>query len=185
MSVNEGRFVVISGCSGGGKSTLLNELSNKGYLVVPEIGREIVKEQLEIGGNITPWQNPKLFCELLIEKSISAYHKALKKTAPNDQIIFFDRSFLDGMSYYETLNTKDSLKYESFIKKLKFHPIIFMTPPWEEIFCQDDERKHSFEEAVKEYERLIEYYPKCGYQVIEIPKAAVSERVKFILSELS
>ena len=185
MSVNEIKLVVISGCSGGGKSTLLNELSSQGYSVVPEAGREIVKEQLEIGGNITPWQHPTLFCEALIEKSVSAYHMAVDEESPKDNIIFFDRSFLDGVSYYETLNIKDNHKYDSHIETLRFYPMIFMTPPWAEIFCQDDERKHTFEDAVKEYERLIEYYPKCGYQIIEIPLIGVSERVKFILSKLS
>jgi predicted ATPase len=36
------RFVVISGCSGGGKSTLLAELARRGYRTVEEPGRRIV-----------------------------------------------------------------------------------------------------------------------------------------------
>lgn len=88
------------------------------------------------------------------------------------------------MSYYATFNTKDAAKYDSLITKLRFYPVVLMSPPWEDIFCQDDERKHSFEEAVKEYERLIEFYPRCGYQIIELPKVSVSERLDFILSEL-
>ena len=35
------RFVVISGCSGGGKSTLLSELGRRGYGTVEEPGRRI------------------------------------------------------------------------------------------------------------------------------------------------
>jgi predicted ATPase len=40
------RFVVISGCSGGGKSTLLAELVGRGYAAVEEPGRRIVEEEL-------------------------------------------------------------------------------------------------------------------------------------------
>jgi predicted ATPase len=40
------RFVVISGCSGGGKSTLLIELGRRGYATVEEPGRRIVKEEM-------------------------------------------------------------------------------------------------------------------------------------------
>jgi ABC-type lipoprotein export system ATPase subunit len=47
-------YVVISGCSGGGKSTLLSELVNRGYSVVLEPGRQIVKEQTAIGGDALP-----------------------------------------------------------------------------------------------------------------------------------
>jgi predicted ATPase len=43
MNVN--RFVVISGCSGGGKSTLLIELGQRGYATVEEPGRRIVKDE--------------------------------------------------------------------------------------------------------------------------------------------
>jgi predicted ATPase len=40
------RFVVISGCSGGGKSTLIAELGPRGHAVVGEPGQRIVKEEL-------------------------------------------------------------------------------------------------------------------------------------------
>jgi predicted ATPase len=49
------RFVVISGCSGGGKSTLLAELRGRGYAVVEEPGRRIVREELEGRGAALPW----------------------------------------------------------------------------------------------------------------------------------
>src|ERR1700730_15527752 len=39
-------FVVMSGCSGGGKSTLLTELGRRGYMTVEEPGRRIVKDEL-------------------------------------------------------------------------------------------------------------------------------------------
>ncbi|MEJ0063372.1 MAG: AAA family ATPase [Alphaproteobacteria bacterium] len=60
-----------------------------------------------------------------------------------------------------------------------------MTPPWKEIFCQDDERKHCFEDAVAEYERLTAFYPKCGYRILEIPKTGVQERLRFVMSNIS
>ena len=48
--------VVISGCSGGGKSSILAELGRRGYHVIPEAGRQIVREQLFIGSDGLPWQ---------------------------------------------------------------------------------------------------------------------------------
>jgi predicted ATPase len=41
------RFVVISGCSGGGKSTLLAELGRRGHAVVEEPGRRIACSRAE------------------------------------------------------------------------------------------------------------------------------------------
>jgi predicted ATPase len=39
------RFIVISGCSGGGKSTLVAELARRGYASVEEPGRRIVEDE--------------------------------------------------------------------------------------------------------------------------------------------
>lgn len=50
-------YVVISGSSGGGKSSLLSELVNRRYPVVLEPGRQIVKEQIAIEGEALPWTN--------------------------------------------------------------------------------------------------------------------------------
>lgn len=178
------KLVIISGCSSGGKSTLLTELNVNGYSVVPEVGREIVKEQLGIHGDITPWQNPIQFCEILIERSIAAYHQAKTLSHVKEQVIFFDRSFLEGVSYYQTLELDDSKKYDHFVYELRYYSTIFMAPPWQEIFCQDEERKHSFEESVSEYERLMRVYPQYGYSTIELPKTSIKERADFILSSV-
>jgi len=104
------RLFVISGCSSGGKSSLLSELQHRGYAVIPEVGREIVKEQLAIGGEIIPWQKPKEFCELLISRSIQAYDAARRMPSTKGQVVFFDRSFLEGVAYYQTLKVKDAQK---------------------------------------------------------------------------
>jgi predicted ATPase len=47
-------FVTISGCSGGGKSTLLLELRQRGFATIEEPGRWIVVEELKRGGRALP-----------------------------------------------------------------------------------------------------------------------------------
>ena len=46
-------FVTISGCSGGGKSTLLSELRRRGFATIDEPGRRIVADELKRGGRQT------------------------------------------------------------------------------------------------------------------------------------
>lgn len=182
-SSQKNKLVVISGCSSGGKSTVLTELSNNGYTVMPEVGRELVKEQLALHSDILPWKEPIRFCELLIEKSIDRYHEATKfKSAVKDNVIFFDRSFLEGVSYFQTLKIN---KYDYLINELRYYATIFMAPPWKEIFCEDDERKNTFENAVEEYERSLKCYVEYGYYLIELPKTSVKKRFQFIISTLN
>ncbi len=144
------KLIILSGCSGGGKSTLLDALGKSGHAVMPEAGREIVKEQLETQGGITPWQNPQAFCELIIARSVEKFRQAAERPG-HDGAIFFDRSFLDGVAGYQSLKIADSGKYDHLIDELRYHPTVCMTPPWQEIYRQDGERKHSFEDAVTEY----------------------------------
>jgi predicted ATPase len=47
---NEG-FYVLTGGPGAGKTTLLNQLEEMGYMCVPEVAREIIREQMRIGGD--------------------------------------------------------------------------------------------------------------------------------------
>lgn len=178
------RLIVISGCSSGGKSSLLSELNHQGYSVIPEVGREIVKEQLALKSNITPWQNPTLFCEMLIERSIAAFHRAEAMRDAKGQVVFLDRSFLEGISGYQTLPVENPNKYNHIIEELRYDSTVFMAPPWKEIYSQDEERQHSFEDAVNEYERLMKFYPQSGYCIIELPKISVKGRAQFVFSSI-
>ena len=64
-------------------------------------------------------------------------------------------------------------------------PTVFLTPPWPEIFHSDPERRHGWDEAAAEYERLARAYPELGYRVAVLPKASVKERADAVLAELS
>jgi predicted ATPase len=79
------KFVVLSGCSGAGKSSLLSELGRRGFPIYEEPGRQVVKEQLYIGGDALPWGNVSQFRELTISRSI--HH--MVTAARRDQLSFF------------------------------------------------------------------------------------------------
>lgn len=176
------KLIVITGCSGGGKSTLIDTLNKMGYTTMPEAGRIIVKEQMTTGGDKLPWIDPIGFCHLLIEKSVELYKDAAQIEYAKDNVIFFDRSFLDAVSYYQAHAEKDVDSYNELIDQFKFSNPVFMTPAWKEIFSEDVERKHDYEIAVSEYNRLKQFYPSKGYTVIDIPKESIQKRLKFILS---
>lgn len=175
------KLIILSGCSGGGKSTLLYELERLGYSVIPEVGREVYRQRLKVKKDFTA-QDYLNICEEIIERSIDDYKKAQKIKSPKAQSIFFDRSFLECISYYQNLKIEDSHKYDYLITDLRYFPTIFMTPPWKEIHHQDDERLHSFENAVADYERYRESFSQYGYRILELPKVSVKERVDFMIS---
>lgn len=58
--LHKNKLIVLSGCSGGGKSTLLAEFSRHGYTVIPEVGRKVYKEQLAKNVDTRSSENQKL-----------------------------------------------------------------------------------------------------------------------------
>ena len=59
-----------------------------------------------------------------------------------------------------------------------------MMPPWPEIFSNDEERKHSFEDAHSSYATLLRAYERFGYRIVLVPKLEVSARADFVLNRL-
>lgn len=169
------RFIIISGCSGGGKSTLLEELRRRGYATVEEPGRRIVSEELANGGGARPWLDLAAFALRAIEVSLADIHAAKQLDGP----VFFDRGLLDATAALE-----QAYGERSNLELPRFNRSVFLTPPWPEIYVNDDERRHDMMTAVEEYERLLSFYPRLGYETVLLPKVRVEERADFLLSYL-
>lgn len=175
-------FVVISGCSGGGKSTLIDELAGRGFSVQPEAGRQIVKEQLSIDGDGVPWRNKAKFAGLCITRAVHFYNTAPTTDAP----VFFDRSLIDNIAGYQRVGLPIPSRYAKFLSRYRYADRVFMTPPWRELFAGDAERRHSFDAAVAEFEYLSKKgYPENGYEVVMIPKGTVQARADFLEKQLA
>jgi len=172
-----GRMVMISGCSGGGKSTLLDELARRGFATFEEPGRRIVKEQLASGGDALPWTNPRAFIELAVRYSIENWERAQQIAG----ICFFDRGIIDAANYFLRFGAPMPAYVADAIERCRYHPTVYMMPPWKEIFATDPERRHPFEEAAKEYQSLLSSYARFGYDMVIVPKLSVCERAEFIL----
>src|SRR6187200_2742262 len=78
--------------------------------------------------------------------------------------VFFDRSLVDAASALEHVAAEPAL--ERFGLLYRYHPTVFLTPPWPEIFHADPERRQGWDEAAAEYERLARVYPELGYRVV-------------------
>jgi len=174
------QFIVLSGCSGGGKSSLLAELGRRGYTTYEEPGRQVVKEQLLIGGDALPWGDVDLFLELTISRSI--HH--LMEAARGDAIAFFDRGIIDQVNGYRMMKREIPEHLRHAAERFRYRETVFLVPPWPEIFANDAERKHSLEDAVATYETLIETYRDFGYHPIIIPKTDVVARADFVVASL-
>lgn len=80
-------FFIITGGPGSGKTTILEELSNRGFLTVDEVARQIIKEQISIEGDAIHGKNQVKFLELMLSRSVDTYIQVTE----NEKPVFFDR----------------------------------------------------------------------------------------------
>ena len=81
------QHVVLSGCSGGGKSTLLTELASRGFETVEEPGRKIVLQELNGAGVALRWVDLEAFARRAIDMETG--HR--NRVAYSQGWVFFDR----------------------------------------------------------------------------------------------
>ena len=170
--------ILISGCSGGGKSSLLADLSKRGYSTVEEPGRRIIAEEKNRAGKALPWINMEAFARRAVEVSKSDLQEAEDKPG----FVFFDRGMVDAAV---ALQNTSGVPYRDTIgDKMHYAKIVFLAPPWPEIFAQDIDRRHGLNDAFGEFERLDVAFHDLGYRTCLLPKVSVSERAEFVLGHI-
>jgi predicted ATPase len=167
-------FYVITGGPGGGKTSLLECLASKGYPYVPETAREIIKERLSQG--LSPRPDPRSFAEQIFNKD---WMNFLSNSA---SILFFDRSFMDSACLLFDADAEAYKKIRDTHVSSRYNNTVFITPPWREIYHNDTERDQSFDEAIRVYQRLENWYRMHGYDIAVLPKDTVENRAAFVFS---
>ncbi|HLV87479.1 MAG TPA: AAA family ATPase [Candidatus Sulfotelmatobacter sp.] len=180
MDENADRFIVITGGPGSGKTALLDALQREGYARSVEAGRAIIQGQVTIGGPALPWNDRALFSELMLSWEMRSYEIARN----TDGFVFFDRGVPDVIGYRSLcgLPVPDYMRRAAAV--FRYHRRVFIAPPWQEIFRQDEERKQDFEEAVRTHKALAASYAECGYELVELPRLSVIERVRFVTEKI-
>lgn len=172
-------FVIISGCSGGGKSALLDELARRGHNTVAEPGRRIVQHELAHGGDALPWHDMPAFARRALDQAL----QDLTAASANRGWTFFDRGLVDAAAALQPYDGGAALS--NVASHYRFHGSVFLAPPWPEIYVTDPERRHDFNEAWQEFSRLEQVYPALGYDVVILPKCAIAARADFVLRALA
>ncbi len=168
--------VVLSGCSGGGKSSVVQALRALGFCAVDEPGRRVVREQQHEGGSALPWVDLPAFARRCIELARSDLD-----AAADDQWVFFDRGLVDAAAALR----HHTGHWGAALEELhRYHQQVFLTPPWPALYATDTERQLGLDDAVAEYHRLHATYAELGYTVTVLPTTDVASRVDLILGEL-
>jgi len=172
--------IVITGGPGTGKTSIINELKNKGYSCFEEISREVIAEARKSGIDQLFLTHPLLFSELLLKGRVTQF---IESNNSHSEFVFLDRGIPDVIAYMDYIGDSYPKIFEASCREYTYD-YIFILAPWPEIYVTDSERYETFEQAVTIYHKLLNTYSKFQYNILEVPFCNVEERADYILKKI-
>ena len=168
--------IVITGGPGAGKTTLLLALQARGYAIVGDSPRAIIRDRRRRG--LSPRPDAYEFAHQTLRMDIENF----VHHAATPGYVFFERSVLDALCGLDRVAPLSESELRMYLSKFQYYSKVFVLPPWREIYVSDGERDHTFDHAEAVYRMVQERYRKLDrYQVIEVPKVSVAERCAYVL----
>jgi predicted ATPase len=178
LTLQQGHRILVTGGPGAGKTTLLEALSARGYLCVADNARAIIRERKRLG--LAPRPEPVAFARETLRRDIAAY-----RNAPAAQTAFFERGVPDALGMLAHCGALGADELQQHLSEFPYARRALLLPPWEQIYTTDDERDQSYAEAVRVSGLACDWYTRCGYDLVEVPRLPVNERCDFVLRTLA
>ncbi len=170
------KWHVLTGAACSGKTTLIDQLAEKGYQTVPECARQYIDLELAKGRTFDDmFGNPA--DELCITNMQQRIEQGIRAT----DVTFLDRALPDSITFYRFcgLNPNEILvdclqyRYASvfILERLPFH--------------QNGARIDHDATSCLLDEWLVRDYSALGYDVVRLPVLPPDERLAFVLDNLS
>lgn len=129
-----------------------------------------MKDELRSDGSALPWIDAVAF----VRRAVAMARGDFASAAALHGWVFFDRGLLDAAAALQDLTGEQVLV--ELARSHRYHRRVFLTPPWQELYATDSERRHDFTTALAEYSRLLRVYPSLGYELVVLPRVGVVER---------
>lgn len=179
--------IVITGAPGTGKTSVIKSLEQLGYHCFHEIIRTMTLEAKKSQKPNSILSNPIDFVDdshtfnaTLLAGRLEQFNQAGEI---NKELLFYDRGMPDVLAYMDYFGQTYHRQFKELCQNNRYEQV-FVLPPWEEIYVQDNERMESYTQAVDLHVHLEATYKSLGYTIAEVPFGTVEERLHFILNRI-
>ncbi|SDG96895.1 AAA domain-containing protein [Psychroflexus sediminis] len=97
--------------------------------------------------------------------------------------VFIDRGIPDVTAYMNHFKQEYPQEFNEANDNYRYDHV-FLFPIWNDIYTQDNERFEDLELAKNLQDALIKTYRDLDYELIEVPKSRIQERIEFILKSI-
>jgi predicted ATPase len=167
---------VITGAPCCGKTTLIDQLADKGFQTVPEAGRQYIEREMTRGRTIDEIrENEATFARVIGDLQLE-----IEGGLRANDVTFLDRAFPDCLAYFRVcgLNPNQILA-ECFHHRYASVFVLDRLP-----VQQDGVRTEDDASAGLLDEWLARDYNALGYSVVRVPVLSPEERLAFVLESL-
>lgn len=170
--------IVFAGGPGGGKTTVLHALAQRGHAVVADSARSIIRDRKARG--LSPRPAPIEFAQAILRQDLQQY----VEHASSSGLVFFERGIVDALAMLHEAKALAEHELQAYLSAYPYDRRAFFFPPWESIYELDDERDQTFADAERIHAAASSWYQRCGYDVVEVKKASIAERCAHVLRAL-
>lgn len=137
------------------------------------MSRLLIQEQQAAGGTALPWLDLEAYAQECGRRMLSQL-----RAGSRARRVFFDRGLPDLIGYLRCAgrDVPDSL----LACRAHYTPLVFMAPPWREIYVNDPERPQTYAEAAALAAHIRSAYEDLGFEIVDLARAPVSARVERI-----
>lgn len=176
-SIGNPRYIFTGG-PGSGKTATLKLLEACGFVCMPDVARQLIRERMSRG--LSPRPLPADFAAQILEASIAHYDACPVDIEP----VFFDRGIADALAMMVEVGNISRAEAMRALELRPYNHRVFFFPVWSSIYQNDPERDQPFHEAVNVSARVRAWYEDCGAELLEMPFADPEQRANLVLESI-
>jgi predicted ATPase len=169
------RWYVITGPPCCGKSTTIELLANRGFMVRPEVARAYIDEETLRGRKIQDIRSDMHGFQSEIMRRAIASELSLTKDEP----VFLDRGVPDSLAYFLLYGISPE-PYVSYIRSSQYRKVFYLDPP--DAYATDYARIESAGERDRLARLLWTVYTDLGFCIERVPALPELDRIEYVLA---
>ncbi len=171
-------WCVITGAPSSGKTSVIDELSKRGYPIQTEVARELIEECLRHGMTLAEIRGADYVQEM--QRKILRFKLAREAALDEKKLVFSDRGTPDSIVYFKLAGVDAKQAIEA--SHTYHYRAVFMLDRLP--LVQDGVRTESDGQAEKIGAQIASAYTALGYELVAVPVLPIPDRVDFILQKL-